>query len=258
MAKELTPEQLMEAIKERLTMAGLRFTKAELQEYISKPDSLGINEELEVPQGFKRCGRCRHIKKYHLFNKNNSSKEGCSGACKECQKESAKKSYKKTKSKKNYKAYYQANKEKKLAHSKEYYAQNKERLNAQHAKYVQSKKGKEVMKRAREKRALGLANTGIPYTPAQVWERDCMLADAMGYPICYLCGEPMIEQKKCHIDHVVGINIGGLNSFENVAYVHDKCNLTKSKDCREVTTDMSDQIKHLTEVYIAEHEEDFQ
>lgn len=236
---------------ERLKLAGIHLTEKLADEYVNTPDDLGeYSADVIITPGFKRCGKCGHILKFYMFNKNSGSKTCTTGNCKECQKASASKSYKKTKKSRNYKKYYAENKEAKLEQAKKYYAENKDKVNERHKEYLSTKKGKKVMKKAHAKRAAAIANNkGIPYTRAIVIERDKRGGE---HPICYLCGQPILDTsgKACHLDHVVSINNGGLDCFTNIAAVHQTCNLTKEKDDRNLKAEQVEDIVTLAEAYI--------
>lgn len=238
---------------ERVRLGGIELTPEQEKEYVAMPDDLGeVEKGAAVPVGFKRCGKCGHAMKFYLFNKNAASKTNTSGSCKACQRENAKKSYAKTKSRRNYKKYYQENKERKRAHARKYYEENKERLKEKHKAYLQTAKGKKVMRRAHAKRRKALMeNTGVPYTREMVIHRDSEFIGEK-YPICYLCEKPIEDTsgKALHIDHVIPIVEGGLNCFTNVASTHDECNLRREKDARklevvQVTTVQQRAIKYM-------------
>lgn len=251
---EPTTAELQIMQKERLVIAHIEMSDKQLLDYFTKPDDLGeFKEGMIIPVGYKKCGRCQHVEKLYLFNKNSGSKTGCTGNCKVCQRDSAAQSYKKTKQKRNYKKYYNENKEMKQAHARNYYDKNKDEINAKHKEYLNTSKGKKVMKKAHTKRALAIANhKGIPYARWMVLDRDkCGGAS----PICYLCGQPITDTSgaACHMDHVVSINNGGLDCFTNIASVHQTCNLTKEKDDRYLKAEQVEQIVKLAEDYIDEH-----
>jgi hypothetical protein len=252
-AIDLTQEKLS-----RLTLAGIEMTPEQITEYLNLDDDLGVYVEgSEIPQGYKKCGGCHHVMKFYMFNKNSSSKTNTTGNCKECQKRSASKSYAKTKKKRNYKKYYEANKEMKQEQARRYYQANKEEINAKHKEYLKTAKGKKVMKKAHAKRAKAIANNkGIPYTRAMVLDRDRRGGE---HPICYLCGEPILDVSgaACHLDHVISIGNGGLDCFTNVAAVHHTCNLTKEKDDRNLKAEQVESIVKLAEEYIDAHPEMF-
>lgn len=244
--------------KERLTLAGITMSEAELKVYLAKPDDLGVYVDgTEIPVGYKKCGKCCHVLKLYLFNKNKDNKLHCTGNCKACQRASASKSYAKTKKKRNYQKYYQENKEAKQEQARKYYDKNKDTINEKHKLYLQTAKGKKVMKKAHAKRAEAIANNkGIPYTRAMVLDRDKRDGE---YPICYLCGNPIHDTSgaACHLDHVVSIVNGGLDCFTNVAAVHQTCNLTKEKDDRNLKAEAVETIVKLAEEYIDDHPELF-
>lgn len=243
---------------ERLELAGIVMTESQKKEYLNKPDDLGVYQDgMAIPIGFKKCGKCQHVMKFYLFNKNSGSKTNTTGNCKECQRQSASKSYGKTKKKRNYKKYYEENKEKKQEHARKYYQENKDEVNAKHKEYLQTKKGQKVMKKAHLKRANAIANNkGIPWKREWILDRDKRGGE---HPICYLCGEPILDVSgaACHMDHVVSIGNGGLDCFTNIASVHQTCNLTKEKDDRNLKVEQVEEIVALAEAYIDNHPELF-
>jgi hypothetical protein len=248
-------------ILQRVADAGITLTHKQQLAYIALTDDLGeVPKGSEVPEGYKRCGKCGHAKKFYLFNKNSSSKTNTSGSCKECQKHTAKKSYKKTKQKRNYKRYYQENKEVKREHARKYYEKNKDKINEKHKVYVQSKKGKKVMAKAHAKRAKALAlNKGVPYTRALVIERDGLFQEH-NKPVCYLCQKEIEDTsgKGLHLDHVIPVVEGGLDCFTNIACTHALCNLQREKDARELTADQVEAVKNLAEAYMDAYPEKFE
>ena len=238
----------------RVLEAGLVMSESELEAYTNAPDVLHLSDTDPVPGGYKRCGRCKEIKKFYLFNRNSAAKNKCTGNCKECQKAAANASYAKNKGKRDYKAYYRANKEKKRAHARAYYEAHKEELNEKHKAYRQTAKGQKVMKKAhRKRRRLLKKNQGIPYTREIVIDRDKCGGE---HPICYLCDKP-ITNGRIHLDHVIPVVMKGKDCFTNIACVHETCNLKKSKDAREITTDQVESVLHLAEAYIENHPEAF-
>lgn len=244
---------MSQEIMDRVKLAGITMSPTEQKSYIATPDTLPVVEKgVDVPSGYKRCGKCGHPKKFYLFNKNAGNKTNTSGSCKECQKASAKKSYGKTKKKRNYAKYYQENKEIKQAHARKYYQQNKDVINAKHKLYVSSKAGKKVMKKAHTKRRqLLAANAGVPYTRDMVIERDSKY-NSSEHPMCYLCKKPIedISGASLHLDHVIPVVQGGLDCFTNIASTHKLCNLTREKDARELTVEQVDGVKALANKYI--------
>lgn len=253
-------EQISPEEKQRLRLdeAHMKYTEEQFAEYLAKPDVILTAQPktyiCNIP-GYKRCGKCGDVKKFYLFNRNKAAKDGCTGTCAICQRQAASKSYKKTKQKRNYAEYYRKNAEAKKAAAKKYYQENKDKCDEQHRKYLQTKAGQKVMKKAKAKRNNLLnVNAGIPYTRELVIDRDKMGGQ---YPVCYLCGKEITEAKDIHLDHVIGVTIGGANCFTNIACVHSQCNLRKTKDCTEVTPQMVELIQKRAEAYIDEHPDDF-
>lgn len=244
---------------ERLELAEIKMTKANLARYLKAEACIGdFTTEEDIPVGYKKCGKCNKVKKLAWFNKNSKHKLYCTGTCKECQKASAKKSYKNTKKKRNYAKYYQENRERKLEHAKRYYKNNKEEITLRHKKYLATKKGKAVMAKAHAKRQKLLEqNRGIPYTRELVIDRD---RGNKEYPICYLCGEPIIDVSgsACHIDHVISIGNGGLDCFSNVTAVHQLCNLKKTKSDEEVDKKFVASLIQKSESYMDNHPDAFE
>ncbi|MEG1636106.1 MAG: HNH endonuclease signature motif containing protein [Cellulosilyticaceae bacterium] len=243
---------------ERVVSAGISMSAKQQRDYIAAPDDLGeFKAGMLIPDGYKKCGRCQHVLKFYLFNKNSGSKTNTTGNCKVCQKESASKSYGKTKQKRNYRKYYAENKEMKQEQARKYYADNKESINKKHQSYLKTKKGQKVMQKAHAKRANAIAtHKGIPWKREWVLDRDARGGE---FAICYLCGQPILDTSgsECHMDHVVSIGNGGLDCFTNVAAVHQTCNLTKEKDDRNLQADQVEAIVKLAEDYIDEHPELF-
>lgn len=249
MDNELTKLQ-----EDRILAAGVVMSAKEMQDYFNAPDDLGTSAEATIPAGYKRCGKCGHIKKFYLFNRNSAAKNKCTGNCKDCQREASHKSYAKYKGTRDYKAYYKKNKEKKQAHSRAYYEAHKDEIKEKQKAYRNSSAGQKVMNKAhRKRRRLLNKNKGIPYTREMVIERDKCGEE---FPICYLCEQP-ITDGKIHLDHVIPVVLKGKDCFTNVACTHEACNLKKSKDAHEITTDQVETIQALAESYIDAHPEFF-
>lgn len=238
----------------RVAEYGIKMTETDQTKYLQMDDVLPPKAG-SIPCGYKRCTKCGVIKKIYLFNRNSQAKDGCTTQCKECQKNNAHKSYAKNKHKRNYKEYYQNNKAAKQAQSRQYYQDHKEEMAVKHAIYRNSKKGKKVMLKAHAKRAKALKeNTGIPYTREMIIDRDCRGGTN---PICYLCNHSIDDLGTIQLDHVIPVVIGGKDCFTNIACVHTKCNLSKSKDGREITTEQVETVIQLSEDYAETHQELF-
>lgn len=200
-------------------------------------DNLGlwpINDK--VPKGYKRCSKCGFVKVLELFNKDSRTKDSRTYQCKECQKVRAKSSYKKTKTKAVRQARYQENKKENRERARAYYHENKEVILAQQKEYLQTKKGKAVMKKAHTKRNKSIKdNKGKPYVRFQIITRDSKDAihpetgEILNVPYCQICGEPIWDLNDVHIDHIVPIAEGGLDCYDNVRCTHAKCNLTRPR-----------------------------
>jgi hypothetical protein len=248
------PESVSNEQLKRACDFGVKFSTAEQEKYLNMPDELPKGTSA-VPTGYKRCTKCGSIKKIYLFNRNSQAKDGCTTQCKECQKNNAHKSYAKNRHKRNYKKYYQEHKDLKQAQSRQYYQEHKEEMAAKHAKYRSTPKGRKAMKKAHTKRARALKeNTGIPYTREMVIDRDCHGGPE---PICYLCNEIITDLDTLQLDHVIPVVMGGKDCFTNIACTHEKCNLSKSKDGREITTEQVEGIIQLSEEYADTHQDLF-
>jgi hypothetical protein len=243
----------------RLQEAKISMPDDELEMYIEAPDIL--SEELVkadiIPTGYKRCGRCKQVKKLYLFNRNASSRINCTGNCKSCQSATAQDSYDKNKGNRDYKKYYAENRDKKRKHNREYYARHKEELAKKHRAYRQTDEGKKAMNQAHSTRKKSLKqNAGIPYTREIVIDRDSVFINEE-FPVCCLCGQPITEVNDIHMEHLVPIVIGGVDCFTNVGCAHSECNLRKSKDAQELTVEQVSTIEQRAEKYIDAHPEHF-
>lgn len=248
-------EELIELQKTRLQEAGVTFNAEQLEEYLNAPDVITLQEGENVPPGYKLCGKCHECKKYHLFNRNSSSKINCTGNCKACQKATALKSYHKNKKKRNYKEHYAKNREAKQEAGRKYYRENKEKVLAKQKEYRTSAAGKKVMSRAHVKRRILMSqNKGIPYTREMIIDRDTVGE----YPVCCLCGEPITAASGLHMEHLIPIALGGKDCFTNVGCAHEICNLRKTKDAREITVEQVETLLHRAEAYIESHPELFE
>lgn len=244
---------------DRVVLTGIKMSSEQQKKYIDSPDDLGeFVAGMEIPVGYKKCGRCQHILKFYLFNRNSGSKTNTTGNCKACQKDTAAKSYGKTKKKRNYKKYYAEHKEEKQVASKKYYAQNKDEVLKRQKRYHDSAAGKKVMQLSHQKRRDSLAaNKGIPYSREMIIDRDCR---GKKLPVCYICHEPIKDTSGAglHLDHVIPVVLGGLDCFTNIASVHEACNLTKKKDGSDVTAKQIQEIKDLSYDYMDNHPDKFE
>lgn len=239
----------------RLEEACVYLTEADLAIYKESPDVLELKPGEIIPPGYKKCGHCGLYKKFYLFNRNRSSSNNCTGNCKECQKETSRKSYDKLKGTRDHKEYYAKNREKKLERSRQYYQENKEKVLENQKKYHKTRKGQKVMQRSHAKRRYLMGkNAGIPYTTEICIDRDKMGGER---PICILCGKPIQHDRDIHMEHLIPVVMGGKNCFTNVGCAHSLCNLQKSKDAREITTEQVDSLIERSEKYMDTHPELF-
>lgn len=245
-----TDEQII-----RLEEARIYLTNADIEKYKAADDVLDLKPGDSIPMGYKKCGRCNKFKKLYLFNRNSSSSINCTGNCKECQKQTSKKSYDKLKGTRDHKQYYAEHREEKLARSRKYYQDNKEKVLSGQKQYHKTKKGQKAMQRSHAKRRYLLEkNAGIPYTTEMCIDRDKMGGER---PICILCGKPIQHDRDIHMEHLIPVVMGGKNCFTNVGCAHSLCNLQKSKDAREITTEQVDDLIARSEAYMDEHPELF-
>ena len=253
----------MEIQKERIISGGVIMTPKEFEAYCAAPDIVGESAMIGglPPPGYKRCGRCRRLMKFHMFNQNKASANNTSGNCKECQKLTSKAAYDKHKGTINYKEYYAVNKEKKLAANKKSYEKNKETRAAAHKAYRTSAKGRRVMKKAHSKRKAAMSlNAAIPWTKDLIIARDRIdinTGTQLEHPLCVLCGKPVTVDKDLHMEHLIPIVLGGADCFTNVGCAHTLCNLRKSKDAKEIEVEQVEELLMRSQFYIETHPEQF-
>jgi hypothetical protein len=252
-------QELQELQIMRLQEGGVNLEEDELDAYLEAPDVIEnpTAGSTDIPAGYKRCGKCKRIKKFYLFNRNKSARNNCTGNCKECQIVTAQKSYDKNKDKRDYKKYYAENREMKREHGRNYYQRNKEKILARQRQYKQTAAGKEVMNKARSTRKKSMKeNAGIPYTREIVIDRDSRFINSE-FPLCCLCNKPITDPEDIHMEHIISIAIGGADCFTNVGCAHSECNLSKSKDAAEITVEQVESIEARAEAYIDAHPEAF-
>ena len=135
--------------------------------------------------------------------------------------------------KKYNKKHYENNRFEILNNAKNKYQVNKDSIRQYQSEYFRTENGKEAIRRgARKRRARKNSVMSLPYTEKQILE-------TYGN-ICYLCG---IEidlsaprqtgrpgwQNGLHIEHVIGIAMGGEDTIHNVKPSHAICNLSKNR-----------------------------
>lgn len=52
--------------------------------------------------------------------------------------------------------------------------------------------------------------------------------------VCGMCGESL-EGSKIHIDHIIPVALGGVDTLSNVRLTHAKCNLSTALEIRRLT-----------------------
>lgn len=180
-------------------------------------------------EGFKRCSHCRREKPVAEFSKRKASKDGLSYNCKICEREIATASYKRQKQKKKAHQRYLDNREEHLERSAQNYQENRETRLAQSKAYREA--NPEVARKSGKKRRdLMRANRGKPYTREEIIERD----SEDGILICQICGKPIEDLSQLEIDHIIPINQGGKDCYDNVRAAHKTCNISRPKDGRDL------------------------
>ncbi len=109
---------------------------------------------------------------------------------------------------------------------------NREKISEYGKRHNQTVKGKTTSAaNSRRRRARKLCNGFEPYTEIQVLE--------LYGTDCHICGEPIDLnatrkigelgwEKGLHLDHVIPISKGGVDTIKNVKPSHGKCNIKKS------------------------------
>ena len=120
-----------------------------------------------------------------------------------------------------------------LENSKNNYQLNKNAIRKYQTEYFKTEEGKEAIRRgARRRRARKKNSPASPYTENQVLQ--------IYGNICHLCGSEIDLlaprqtgkpgwQKGLHIEHVIGIAMGGEDTIHNVKPSHALCNLSKKR-----------------------------
>ena len=141
-----------------------------------------------------------------------------------------------------YKEYYEANREKVIARVMRSYAKNREKRIAycqENAEHISDRNRKyrqdnpEIVRAGTRKRRAVMASVPHePYTEAQVLERwgtDCHLChEPVDMTATRKSGSPGWE-RGLHLEHVLGLTLGGHDTLDNVKPAHGKCNLTKKR-----------------------------
>lgn len=114
-------------------------------------------------------------------------------------------------------AYYLANREKKIAMATAWNQAHPEVLNARTSAWKKRNPGKVAdYEHQRRARVRGLPRERI--SRAKLVERDG--------GICHLCGLPVAEGE-VSVDHLIPISKGGGHTWDNVALAHTRCNVRR-------------------------------
>ena len=121
-----------------------------------------------------------------------------------------------------WKEYREKNKEAIAEYHKEYYGENKEVIAEYKKEYTKTPQGKEVYRRARQKRRALKQQNGGSYTSIQ-WEECKQFFNNE----CAYSGQP-ITLDNSHVEHIVPISKGGANYIWNLCTSLDSVNISKS------------------------------
>ena len=202
----------------------------------------------------KVCSKCGEEKLLGEFKKSKSYKFGVKGVCKVCIAEYRKEYYENNKEvtaerrkeyyennkeaiveyKKEYrennkeviadyqKEYAKNNKEAIVEYKKEYYNNNKESYAERIKEYCKTPQGREVHRRARQKRRALKQQSGGSYTSSQ-WEECKQFFNNE----CAYSGQP-ITLDNSHVEHIVPVSKGGTSYIWNLCTSLDSVNLSKN------------------------------
>ncbi len=208
----------------------------------------------------KQCTKCKTIKDLSEFYKLRLGKQGVSSWCKACTLKQKKEYHIKNnkdilKKKKDYhsenrdkliiksKKYAEKNKHKR----KEYDDKNRERNTKNKLEWREQNivKSKEANKKYLSSTKGKLAKANSQHKRRSIIKRqaDGSLPQNIGYPLtaelhnlldrqdnrCNDCNTPISHTlNNIHLDHHVPLSKGGTHSIENIVWLCDKCNMTKS------------------------------
>ena len=187
-----------------------------------------ITKELQMEHAIKICTKCKIEKSLDEFFKRNDVKTSHRSHCKQCTK-TQKDIYRKQNEeiiKKKQKEWGDKNRTNRLKKKIEYNRRHRKEIRKWHKEYLQTEKGK-------EKSRVGTANyrakkrnnsDGTITYKALRWLRKLQNNK------CYKCKKPLdfISPRATHLDHHIPISKGGKHSIENVVYLCQFCNLSKS------------------------------
>lgn len=127
----------------------------------------------------------------------------------------------------NFKQYYEKNKGYIKENSKEYYKKNKEAIAEYKREYCRTPQGREVRRRAINKRRASKLKNGGSYTKKQ-WEECKEFFNNK----CAYSGQP-ITTDNSHIEHITPLSKGGTSYIWNLCTSLDSVNISKSNNNME-------------------------
>lgn len=178
----------------------------------------------------KICSKCKESLELNAFRKCINNKDGLYNQCRLCEKKSrnpeattvgAYTRYPEGVCR--YKAYDQANVEKRKVQHSLYYEAHKETIRAWQSAYSKTDKGKMAQTSANNKRRDAVAKANIPLKDLEVLlKKQCSQ--------CYYCRNLLDFQvpRAVHLDHYIPITKGGTHTLDNVVWSCSSCNLKKS------------------------------
>jgi hypothetical protein len=160
-----------------------------------------VKAEGKKDQDKVQCKKCLEHKTQREFTKDKSRKSGYHPYCRICQ----------NKTKNNSKALERAttwnrnNPEKRSKINKKWHDKNPDK--------------NRIYKSERRSRSKKLSDGTITARNLRLLPKE----------ICGICNKPLdwSDKSKIHLDHIIPLIKGGLNSINNVQWAHAKCNLSK-------------------------------
>ena len=180
----------------------------------------------------KKCCKCKIVKKFTDFYKDNKRKDKCQSMCKECDKNRPERKSDKHKaiSRASVKKYMakEVNKIKQRKREKIYRDNNKEIIAKIRAKYHSSKKYRDYLEKVKLIKNLRTlnwyhANRGS-YKEKSPSYKLLQLFTIQNYE-CIYCNIDISDSR--HIEHIVPMSKGGSNFITNIALSCPTCNLSK-------------------------------
>ena len=197
----------------------------------------------DIPDGFKRCGKCKDTKSIDSFNKDKSRKDGFRNNCKTCEAKRSSEYQKANRDKVNLKTkrWRASNPEKSKASAKKYYEANPEYHHKKNAEYYKNNKEKRQTqaKSWREANPEKVKEYRLRYkmnirrnTPNNF---DTSFVDYIKLILSGKCA--YCDNQATTIEHIVPLSKGGLNEPQNIVGACVSCN--SSKNNKEIPQVMS-------------------